>query len=125
MRLRRVLIGSFRIIVGDIIMINSLNHARRPEDAVTYKVESYAIAADIYALAPHIGRGGWSWYTGSAGWMYRLTVDSPLGLTLHVERLRSRHRCQRNGIGSRCVIGFGKRTTPSPSGEWKWPMTAR
>ena len=48
----------------------------------TYKVEPYVIAADVYALAPHTGRGGWSWYTGSAGWMYRLIVESLLGLTL-------------------------------------------
>jgi cyclic beta-1,2-glucan synthetase len=45
-----------------------------------YKVEPYVIAADVYALSPHIGRGGWTWYTGSAGWMYRLIVESLLGL---------------------------------------------
>ena len=46
------------------------------------------MAADVYAVAPHIGRGGWTWYTGSAGWMYRLIVESLLGLRLEVERLR-------------------------------------
>ncbi len=46
------------------------------------------VAADVYALAPHTGRGGWSWYTGSAGWMYRLIVESLLGLTREGDRLR-------------------------------------
>ena len=69
-------------------MINPVNHARSPEAIGTYKVEPYVIAADVYALSPHIGRGGWTWYTGSAGWMYRLIVESLLGLRLGVDRLR-------------------------------------
>ncbi len=54
----------------------------------TYKVEPYVVAADVYALSPHTGRGGWTWYTGSAGWMYRLIVESLLGLRLEVDKLR-------------------------------------
>jgi cellobiose phosphorylase len=50
-------------------------------------VEPYVVAADIYALSPHTGRGGWTWYTGSAGWTYRLIVESLLGLKLEVDRL--------------------------------------
>jgi len=69
-------------------MMNPVNHARTPEGVATYKVEPYVIAADVYALAPHTGRGGWSWYTGSAGWMYRLVVESLLGVTLEKDRLR-------------------------------------
>ena len=69
-------------------MINPVNHARTPEDTATYKVEPYVIAADVYALAPHTGRGGWTWYTGSAGWMYRLVVEALLGLRLDAGRLR-------------------------------------
>ena len=69
-------------------MINPLNHARTKEAVATYKVEPYVIAADVYALAPHTGRGGWTWYTGSAGWMYRLVVESLLGLNLDAGRLR-------------------------------------
>jgi len=61
-------------------MINPVNHARTLEAATTYKVEPYVVSADVYAVEPHIGRGGWSWYTGSAGWMYRLVVESLLGL---------------------------------------------
>jgi cellobiose phosphorylase len=68
-------------------MINPVNHARSPESIATYKVEPYAVAADVYALSPHTGRGGWTWYTGSAGWMYRLIMESLLGLKLEVDRL--------------------------------------
>ena len=68
-------------------MINPVNHARSPEAIATYKVEPYVVAADVYALSPHTGRGGWTWYTGSAGWMYRLIVESLLGLRLEVDKL--------------------------------------
>ena len=68
-------------------MINPVSHARSPEGIATYKVEPYVVAADVYALPPHTGRGGWTWYTGSAGWMYRLIVESLLGLRLEVDRL--------------------------------------
>jgi cellobiose phosphorylase len=63
-------------------MINPVNHTLSAEAIATYKVEPYVVSADVYAAAPHIGRGGWSWYTGSAGWMYRLIVESLLGLQL-------------------------------------------
>jgi len=69
-------------------MINPMNHASSPEDAAVYKVEPYVVSADVYALPPHTGRGGWTWYTGSAGWMYRLIVESLLGLRLEVDKLR-------------------------------------
>jgi cellobiose phosphorylase len=68
-------------------MINPINHAKTPEEVATYKVEPYVIAADVYALSPHIGQGGWTWYTGSAGWMYRLIVESLLGLRLETDKL--------------------------------------
>jgi cellobiose phosphorylase len=69
-------------------MINPVNHARTPEAVAVYKVEPYVVAADVYAVAPHTGRGGWSWYTGSAGWMYRLIIESLLGVTREADRLR-------------------------------------
>ncbi len=69
-------------------MINPVNHARSPEEIAIYKVEPYVVTADVYALSPHTGRGGWTWYTGSAGWMYRLIVESLLGLRLEVDKLR-------------------------------------
>jgi len=68
-------------------MINPANHAASREAIETYMVEPYVVAADVYAVAPHTGRGGWSWYTGSAGWMYRLIVESLLGLRLETDRL--------------------------------------
>ncbi len=68
-------------------MINPVNHGKTPEGVATYKVEPYVVTADVYALAPHTGRGGWTWYTGSAGWMYRLIVESLLGLRLEVDKL--------------------------------------
>ena len=68
-------------------MINPVNHARSPVGTATYKVEPYVVAADVYAVSPHTGRGGWTWYTGSAGWMYRLIVESLLGLRLEVDKL--------------------------------------
>jgi cellobiose phosphorylase len=68
-------------------MINPVNHAASAKAIATYKVEPYVMAADVYAVAPHTGRGGWTWYSGSAGWMYRLVVESLLGLRLEADRL--------------------------------------
>jgi cellobiose phosphorylase len=68
-------------------MINPINHGSSPEEIAIYKGEPYVAAADVYAAPPHIGRGGWTWYTGSAGWMYRLIVESLLGLRLATDRL--------------------------------------
>ncbi|HNP85491.1 MAG TPA: glucoamylase family protein [Kouleothrix sp.] len=59
-------------------LINPIRHAREHLD--TYKVEPYTIAADVYSAADHLGRGGWTWYTGSAGWLYRLGIEQLLGL---------------------------------------------
>ena len=61
-------------------MINPINHGKTAEEIAVYRVEPYVLAADVYACAPHTGRGGWTWYTGSAGWMYRLIIESFLGL---------------------------------------------
>jgi cyclic beta-1,2-glucan glucanotransferase len=60
-------------------MINPLTHARTPEDVQTYKVEPYVVAADVYTAEGHLGRGGWTWYTGSASWMYRVGLEGILG----------------------------------------------
>ena len=68
-------------------MINPVNHALSRAAVGRYKVEPYVVSADVYAVEPHVGRGGWSWYTGSAGWMYRLVLESLLGLTLEGDRL--------------------------------------
>ena len=68
-------------------MINPINHSKNLADTNTYKVEPYVVAADVYAVSPHVGRGGWTWYTGSAGWMYRLILESLLGLKLNFNKL--------------------------------------
>jgi cyclic beta-1,2-glucan synthetase len=61
-------------------MVNPINHTRTPEGLVQYQAEPYAVAADVYTHPMHLGRGGWTWYTGSAGWMYQAAVESILGL---------------------------------------------
>ena len=63
-------------------LLNPINHSRTLADAYRYKVEPYVACADIYSTAPHVGRGGWTWYTGSAGWLQRAGVESLLGLRL-------------------------------------------
>jgi cyclic beta-1,2-glucan synthetase len=68
-------------------LLNPVNHARTRTDMHRYKVEPYVVAADVYAAPGHVGRGGWTWYTGSAGWMQRAGVESVLGLVVHGERL--------------------------------------
>jgi len=67
-------------------LLNPINHARTLEEVEGYRVEPYAVAADVYAAPQHIGRGGWTWYTGSAGWMYRVAVEAILGLLLLGDR---------------------------------------
>jgi len=69
-------------------LLNPVHHGGTPVRIATYKVEPYVVAADIYAVAPHTGRGGWTWYTGSAGWMYRLLVETLLGVNLEGDQLR-------------------------------------
>ena len=64
-------------------MLNPINHARTLDETARYMVEPYVIAADVYSHPQHIGRGGWTWYTGSASWLYRLGVEYILGLKLH------------------------------------------
>jgi cellobiose phosphorylase len=69
-------------------MLNPVTHGGTAGQAALYKVEPYVVAADVYAVAPHEGRGGWTWYTGSAGWMYRLLIETLLGVNLEGESLR-------------------------------------
>ena len=63
-------------------LLNPINHASTRAGVHRYKVEPYVVAADIYAEPPHVGRGGWTWYTGSAGWMYRAGIEWILGFRL-------------------------------------------
>ncbi|MFN3242190.1 MAG: GH36-type glycosyl hydrolase domain-containing protein [Planctomycetota bacterium] len=68
-------------------MLNPVNHARTAVGVERYRVEPYVLAADVYTHPAHLGRGGWTWYTGSAAWMYRLGLESILGLVRHGEHL--------------------------------------
>ncbi len=61
-------------------LLNPIHHALTPESTERYKVEPYVVAADVYSVSPHVGRGGWTWYTGAAGWMYRAGVEGILGI---------------------------------------------
>jgi cyclic beta-1,2-glucan synthetase len=68
-------------------LMNPINHAKSEADVQKYKVEPYVIAADVYSVAPHTGRGGWTWYTGSAGWFYRAGLEAILGLTRQADKI--------------------------------------
>jgi cyclic beta-1,2-glucan synthetase len=63
-------------------MLNPISHTRSEEEVGVYQVEPYVIAADVYGEPPHVGRGGWTWYTGSSGWMYRVALESLLGFRI-------------------------------------------
>jgi cyclic beta-1,2-glucan synthetase len=68
-------------------LVNPVNHTSTRAGVLRYKVEPYVVAADVYSMAPHVGRGGWTWYTGSAGWLYRAGIESILGLRLEGESM--------------------------------------
>src|SRR5207344_1865555 len=68
-------------------LLNPIHHGGTSKQIAIYKVEPYVVSADVYAVAPHTGRGGWTWYTGAAGWLYRLIVESLLGLKREGDRL--------------------------------------
>jgi cyclic beta-1,2-glucan synthetase len=68
-------------------LVNPINHALTPDAVDRYAVEPYVVAADVYSVAPHVGRGGWTWYTGSAAWMYRAGVEGILGIRREGETL--------------------------------------
>ena len=69
-------------------LLNPINHSSTRAGLHKYKVEPYVVAADIYGLSPHVGRGGWTWYTGSASWMYRAALESILGFEVEGKRFR-------------------------------------
>jgi cyclic beta-1,2-glucan synthetase len=69
-------------------LLNPINHTRTIAEIQRYRTEPYVVAADVYSMPPHTGRGGWTWYTGSAGWMYRVGLEALLGITLRNGALR-------------------------------------
>jgi cellobiose phosphorylase len=86
-------------------MISPISHSSSQQGADIYQTEPYVVAADIYGHPPHVGRGGWTWYTGSAGWMYRVAVESIFGLSIEAGRTL----CIKPAISSRwpwCSIRY-------------------
>jgi cyclic beta-1,2-glucan synthetase len=88
-------------------MLNPFRHGDTPEGIRTYKIEPYVVAGDVYAFAAHAGRGGWAWYTGAAGWMYQLLVESLLGLKRRGDRLRVEPLLPRDWPGFDISYRFG------------------
>lgn len=68
-------------------LLTPIHHGGTPQQIATYKVEPYVVAADVYVVPPHTGQGGWTWYTGSAGWMYQLLIETLLGVHLEGDQL--------------------------------------
>ena len=89
-------------------MLNPINHASTRAGIHRYKVEPYVVSADIYAVAPHIGRGGWTWYTGSAGWMYRVWLEEVLGFKLRAGRLSIEPVIPANWPGYALTFRYGR-----------------
>lgn len=88
-------------------LLNPVNRSRTRSGANRYRVEPYVVAADVYSVAPHIGRGGWTWYTGSAGWLYRAGVEGLLGLRRHGDMLSIQPCIPRSWPGFRATLRHG------------------
>jgi cyclic beta-1,2-glucan synthetase len=73
-------------------LLNPILHSASPAEVERYRVEPYVLAGDVYSQPPHTGRGGWTWYTGSAGWLYRIALENLLGFQLRGTKL-SLHPC--------------------------------
>jgi cyclic beta-1,2-glucan synthetase len=89
-------------------MLNPLTHSRTPEEVETYKVEPYVVAADVYTAEGHLGRGGWTWYTGSASWMYRVGLEGILGFQKRGDMLFIEPRVPAAWPGYTIEYRFGK-----------------
>jgi len=93
---------------GDLFsLLNPINHAGSRAGVLRYKVEPYVICADIYSEPPHVGRGGWTWYTGSAGWMYRAGTEGILGIHVRGQILRVDPCIPRAWIGFEFTYRYG------------------
>ena len=91
-------------------LLNPINHARTPEEVAHYKVEPYVVCADVYGAPPHTGRGGWTWYTGAAGWMYRVAVEAILGIHVRGDSLRFEPCIPPGWPGYEVMYRFGSAT---------------
>ena len=113
-------------------MLNPVNHALDRGAADCYRVEPYVVAADIYSVGPLAGRGGWTWYTGSAGWLYRAAVEAILGIRKHGNTISVKPVLppEWNGFAATLRLGGAHlpdrgraRAGPRPAGRWR--STAR
>jgi cyclic beta-1,2-glucan synthetase len=109
-------------------LLNPVYHADTLEKVNRYKVEPYVIVADIYSVAPYIGHGGWTWYTGSASWMYRLGIEMLLGLQRTGDRLQIRPHIPKDWDEVQINYRFGKtlyhiRVQNQPGGPAKDKVT--
>jgi cyclic beta-1,2-glucan synthetase len=89
-------------------LINPIYHADTPEKVNRYRVEPYVIAADVYSVAPYVGRGGWTWYSGSASWMYRLGIEVLLGLQRTGEQLQIKPHIPKDWLEFQINYRFGE-----------------
>jgi cellobiose phosphorylase len=91
-------------------LLNPINHARTPGEVAQYKVEPYVICADVYGAPPHTGRGGWTWYTGAAGWLYRVAVEAILGVRVRADSLEIEPCIPARWPGYEVTYRFGSAT---------------
>jgi cellobiose phosphorylase len=91
-------------------MLNPIRHAEDPKGVELYKVEPYVLAGDVYSRPPHVGRGGWTWYTGSAAWLYRTVLEVILGLQRRGDRLSVDPRVPPEWPGFEIVYRFRSST---------------
>jgi cyclic beta-1,2-glucan synthetase len=89
-------------------MLNPIEHSRTPEDYAVYRTEPYVVAADVYSLESQTGRGGWTWYTGSAGWMYRVWLEEVLGFKLRAGSLSIEPVLPENWPGYVLTFRYGR-----------------
>jgi len=92
-------------------MINPINHAKNKTDSLKYKVEPYVVAADVYSNPKHIGMGGWTWYTGSSGWMYRLIMEFLIGIKIRGTKIHLDPLCLKTGWKSLKIVYRYKTST--------------
>src|SRR5262245_36956918 len=103
-------LGQGRMAGELLTLINPIRHAEDPQGVERYKVEPYVVAGDVYGRPPHVGRGGWTWYTGSASWLYRTIVEAILGLHRHGDRLAIDPRIPPDWRGFEMMYRFGRST---------------
>ncbi len=106
-------------------LLNPVRHVLDEAAAATYKVEPYVVAADVYAFFPHVGRGGWTWYTGSAGWMYQLLVQSLLGFRREGNQFKMEPLLPRDWEKFDLRFHFGESTYKITCQRAKSPAEAR